>query len=260
MHDCHTIEQYGDKYDKRYSDLGISISEYEVQKESKVLKKLEDMPNWSMYLSESQKKQIQYKFWSRPAISWKLSCDDKHPRSSVLKAASHESDKEGLNPGLVIGLLAAAFGVGIAVSFVALIMFCGGCAARRNCGKGPLRVMPTICLTIQLVMIVIVTVILWGQKEELADRKKTMENLQFVNGCGDDYMSIPKDFVPEIKQASSKATFAGILGSIQCLLTFLLCMTCGACGKSKDGDDSSDDEKDLHKDDDEERQGLNDFQ
>lgn len=51
-HDCDLIEQYGERYDKRYTDLGLTISEYEVQKESKVLKKLEDLPMFDMYSSE----------------------------------------------------------------------------------------------------------------------------------------------------------------------------------------------------------------
>ena len=55
--------------------------------------------------------------------------------------------------------------------------------------------------------------------------------------------------------------FAILLACTQCLLTFILCVTCAGCGKSKD-DDSSDDEEedeDLHKYEDEERQGLNDY-
>ena len=163
-----------------------------------MLKKLEDLPNWSMYLSEQQKKGIKYKFWSRPTIGWKLSCDDKHPRTSVIRAASHESSKSSMNPGAVIGLLATAFGAGILFSLIALILFCGGCMKRRSCGEGGNRVMPTICLSIQLVLIIVVTILLFSQKDELADRKKTMEALEFVNGCGDEYMTIPKDFLPEI--------------------------------------------------------------
>ena len=39
--DCVTVEQFNEKFDSRYANMGIEISEYEVQKESKVLKKLE---------------------------------------------------------------------------------------------------------------------------------------------------------------------------------------------------------------------------
>ena len=53
--DCSTIEQYGEKYDTRYRDLGLTISEYEVQKESKVLKKLEELPNFTLYSTELAK-------------------------------------------------------------------------------------------------------------------------------------------------------------------------------------------------------------
>ena len=84
-----------------------------------------------------------------------------------------------------------------------------------------------------------------------------MEALEFVNGCGDEYMNIPTDFVPTIKSASSKAVFAGVLCITQTILTFVLCISCAGCGSSKDKDDSSEDEDDLHKFEDEERQGLN---
>ena len=39
--DCVTVQQFNEKFDTRYVDMGLEISEYEVQKESKVLKKLE---------------------------------------------------------------------------------------------------------------------------------------------------------------------------------------------------------------------------
>ena len=55
IHDCSIVPQYGEKYDKRYTDLGIKISEYEVQKESKVLKKLEELPMFDNYSSEGEK-------------------------------------------------------------------------------------------------------------------------------------------------------------------------------------------------------------
>ena len=39
--DCVNVKQFNEMYDSRYADMGMEISEYEVQKESKVLKKLE---------------------------------------------------------------------------------------------------------------------------------------------------------------------------------------------------------------------------
>ena len=37
VHDCDTLKQFNEAFDSRYTDMGIDISEYEVQKESKVL-------------------------------------------------------------------------------------------------------------------------------------------------------------------------------------------------------------------------------
>jgi hypothetical protein len=44
---CTVIKQFNKATDSRYQDLGLSISEYEVQQESKVLTKLKEMPNFS---------------------------------------------------------------------------------------------------------------------------------------------------------------------------------------------------------------------
>ena len=50
--DCVTVDQFSEKFDSRYADMGIEISEYEVQKESKVLKRLEELPNYHMYSND----------------------------------------------------------------------------------------------------------------------------------------------------------------------------------------------------------------
>jgi len=77
-------------YDSRYEDLGLSISEYDVQNESYVLQKLNHLPKSSEYVSEDSKKSNMYTFWARPTISWDKKCDEKYPRSSVVEAVSFE--------------------------------------------------------------------------------------------------------------------------------------------------------------------------
>ena len=77
--------------------MGMEISEYDVQDESDVYDDLEDLPNFSMYVSKTVKKQIKYKFWSRTTIPWSINCDDTHPRYSVVAAANEEDDKSSLN-------------------------------------------------------------------------------------------------------------------------------------------------------------------
>ena len=52
MPDCVNVAQFNEKFDSRYTDLGIEISEYEVQKESKVLKRLEELPNYHLYSND----------------------------------------------------------------------------------------------------------------------------------------------------------------------------------------------------------------
>lgn len=79
--DCVVDEYYGVAYDSRYEDLGLSISEYDVQNESKVLQKLSFLPLYSDYVNEDSKKDNMYTFWARPTISWDLKCDELYPRS-----------------------------------------------------------------------------------------------------------------------------------------------------------------------------------
>ena len=74
--DCVLIEQFNETYDTRYADAGTTVTEYDVQDESKVLDKLEDLPNIGMYVDLKAKKNIKYGFWSRPTISWSIDCDD----------------------------------------------------------------------------------------------------------------------------------------------------------------------------------------
>lgn len=124
--DCDVVEQYGEAYDPRYENLGLSISEYEVQKESKVIKKLEDLPNYSMYVNDSSKRSNIYNFWARPTISWALKCDDKHPRNSVVAAAEFEKEKDALNEGAVVIMSCIAFSVGLVASIVVMVIFCAG--------------------------------------------------------------------------------------------------------------------------------------
>lgn len=49
--DCRTVAQFNQRYDDRYQNLGLEISEYDVQDESEVLDDLEDLPNLPMYVN-----------------------------------------------------------------------------------------------------------------------------------------------------------------------------------------------------------------
>ena len=139
-------------------------------------------------------------------------------------------------------LLGISFGAGVLFSFGFLIAFCAGCCKRSEFSG--MRICGVVCLTIQLVLLTVSMILINGQRGELRERKDAMEDLEFVNGCGDEYMNIPTHFVPEIKEANSKAMLAVILGGVQIALSMVLCMSCILGGGSSDHDDSSDDEKD----------------
>lgn len=72
-----------------------------------------------------------------------------------------------------------------------------------------------------------------------------MQNLEFVNNCGDEFTSIPEHFVPDISKANGMAVFCIIVAGAQAGLVFVLMLTCVLSGKSED--DDSDDEIDYEK-------------
>lgn len=68
-------------FDPRYYDSGLKITEFEVQKVSGVLETLKELPLSKTYLDDvNEKKDIEYGFWIRPTISWRIECELEHPR------------------------------------------------------------------------------------------------------------------------------------------------------------------------------------
>ena len=72
-----------------------------------------------------------------------------------------------------------------------------------------------------------------------------MQNLEFVNNCGDEFTSIPEHFVPDIEKANGMAVFCLIVAGAQAALVTFLLLTCVIAGKSDD--DDSDEEIDYEK-------------
>lgn len=133
--DCQVLDQFNERYDTRYVDLGLEITEYDVQDESGVLDTLESLPNFSLYVTDSIKKNIEYGFWSRSTIPWSLECELEHPREKVVNAANFEKEKEPLNEVLVITLSAIAYGFGTLITFVVTCCFLGGKVEKKHLGK-----------------------------------------------------------------------------------------------------------------------------
>ena len=111
----------------------FKVSEYEVQKESKVLDTLETLPNYSVYVSKENKKLIEYGFWSRSTIPWKLSCEADYPRESVVDAANFEKEKEALNESTVIWVNTIAYSAGFVATAVFVVLFITGTCSKVIC-------------------------------------------------------------------------------------------------------------------------------
>jgi hypothetical protein len=129
---CSIVDQFNERYDTRYVNMGIKVSEYDVQDESGVLDDLEDLPNYSKYVTSTAKKNVKYTFWSRSTISWKLECDATHSRDSVVAAAAFEKEKESLHEDTVIIFSAIGYVIGFIVSTVIFVVYFVGTWKRRD--------------------------------------------------------------------------------------------------------------------------------
>jgi len=234
--DCEVLEQFSERYDTRYVNMGLSITEYDVQEESKVLDTLEDLPNFSMYVTESTKKNIDYGFWSRSTIPWSLDCEVEHPREKVINAANFEKEKEPLNETAVIVLSAIAYGAGFLATLVVTgCLFVGKC--KKKCfGEVQAKGATGLCLGIQLILFIVTVILVFGQKTELAERDEAMRQLTFVNDCGDKFTQIPDYFLPEIDDAKGKMLYVVIATIVQVILVFIALIAC-VLGKPSDDDD-----------------------
>ena len=73
--DCQIVPQFNEKYDTRYIDLDFEVTEYEVQDENGVKLILQSQPLASQEIDFNMKHQIEYDFWGRPTIEWRLDCE-----------------------------------------------------------------------------------------------------------------------------------------------------------------------------------------
>lgn len=160
-------------FDSRYVDQGNRITEYDVQDESKVLETLESLPNYGMYLTDTNKKNVEYGFWTRSAISWSLECEEKHSRESVVEAAEFEKEKMPLNETGVIVVSAIAYSFGFL--FTALIFTCFAIGSCERYKILELSIFAGIGLGCQFILFAIATGLVFYQKGELSERDEAMK-------------------------------------------------------------------------------------
>ena len=232
--DCRQFKQFHEQYDTRYASMGYSISEYDVQEESEVLVDLNGLPLYSTLVHDENKKNIDYGFWTRPTIAWKLSCDDDHTRQSVVNAAIVESEKQDLNETAVIGLTLAAVLCGFAGTLAMMILYCGGCCARDTWGELPMRLFTGGCIFIMFILSGVGLILVWGQATELSNREESIHHLSYVNECGDMYTTIPDEFLPEIQRAANQANFSLVSLVIVCIINFVSTLSCAFARKGGD--------------------------
>ena len=164
--DCREISQFSERYDSRYTDLSIQISEYDVQEASGVLATLRSLPNFSLHVTEESKKNTLYGFWSRATIPWSLECEANNSRDSIVSAAKSEVGKESPDPTLIILLIVLAYGIGFIVTLIVTSCYLCGKCQKSDTNKCRFCCW-FVCLVAQLSCYIFVVILASGQKEEL---------------------------------------------------------------------------------------------
>jgi len=106
----------------------------------------------------------------------------------------------------------------------------GNCASKLVAG---------CCLGIETILLVVSAALVFGQKSTLKERKEILEELDKVNGCGDNYMYIPSSFVNEIRQADTKTLPNTGIAVAQAVIAFLCLGMMLALKPSRESEDKS---------------------
>ena len=102
--------------------------------------------------------------------------------------------------------------------------------------KGPIG----CCLGIQMIVLIVVVVFIFGQQEELMERDEAINALSFVNDCGDKYTKIPDYFLPQIEEAYGKIIFVAVAAIVQVVMIFATIIVCVFAGTPDDDDSDND--------------------
>lgn len=211
--DCAPVEMLeGETHDSRYEDLGLTVSEFEVQDENDVIEILEDQPLYRDYIDFSLKKQIDYSLWGRPTIGWALECELDTPRLEAHTLAAGEMDKVTMDASLVTGFSIALCVIATLPSiFGTCVLFV---ASNKNFVA---RIFSGILFVIQGGIGLFVLMRVLGQMTTLDEREAELKDLQVINPCGDEFTQVPDSIFPTLDEARA-ATSSCVLAAVWLLM------------------------------------------
>ena len=205
--------------DPRYTNTGITVTLGELEEDNGIITQMQTLYGMSYssgYLysggnpafntaAEMQKRNMQQlNLWTRPTLSWKLSCeaDSKTSRNAMHAAVIRPYEF----PDRIFVAAVFAF---ICVAIEACACGCGFCGAIESGSyksQTQARAVATICSGIFVLNIIWMATTgasyLRGQKDEIAE-------YSIANDCGDKYTNIPVDEVNgRFDTAADKATVA----------------------------------------------------
>ena len=120
-----------------------------------------------------------------------------------MNAADAATTNDALNETAVNVMNMIAFIGGALAGIITFFLFICGTCKKHDCGNGFTKACSGITLLGQLILFIIVTVLVFGQKGELDERLHETEEISFVNDCGDKYTKVPDYFLTDIEKAGT---------------------------------------------------------
>ena len=189
--------------DDRFTYLGLSTNELDVQYSSGVLSTLQSMPDFDVYVPNFRQTKMNtpYNFYARATIPWTRACEAQgKTRESVFAVLSDDRlNLEAVPAGLknLNAMIAAAFLVLFLCFVFGVVHMCAACACGKFKGKlegNPKEwrmvvdtyvAMGTLVGLIQVFLGVMIPVYYRYTMENYNFIQAKMDVLNFVNGCSD---------------------------------------------------------------------------
>ena len=114
-------------YDERYKNLGLSVSEFDMQSRSGVLNRISSSPlsfNSFQPSIDRVKNQIHYSLFARSTITWNLECETNTTRQDIMKLFSTAKEDKNFNMNVLLYFT-------ITFLVIASLLLCAGANAAK---------------------------------------------------------------------------------------------------------------------------------
>ena len=152
-----------------------------------------------MTSSKAEKEAIVYSFWTRPTIPWALECEAARPRSTVMSIAR--------------GSVAEVFYSGKTIMLFGIVLICGTCVIGAGASpalfdgenKAFFVIAVSFLMAFQISLTISTMFFLTTTLERFDNRVDASNRLSAVNGCSDEWTSVPFiDLQPDFETTEAR--------------------------------------------------------